>query len=303
MKITLPNFLIIGAAKSGTTSLYYYVKQHPEIYMSRIKEPKFITSQFLTYPFNGMGDDKVENKIIKTWDHYKKLFDAVKNEKVVGEASADNLYYHDESIMYIKKYFGDVDILIILRNPIDRAFSSYLHLVRDGRECLSFEDALKFEKERIAKNWEFIWHYASAGFYFRQVKAYLNKFSRVRIYLCEDLKNNAQELMKDVYSFLSVDTGFCPNLGTRYNVSEIPKYEWLQQFMNNPSFIKTIISLVANAALTEEGKVEIKERIKASNLRKIEMKSETREYLKRLYYEDIMKLQDLIKRDLLHWLR
>ena len=115
----LPNFLIVGAAKSGTTSLYRYLQQHPDIFMSQKKEPKFFSSQFLKFPFVGPGDQNMELSICKTFDKYESLFKYADNIKAVGEASADNLYYYTHAIPLIKKYLGNVKILIILRNPID----------------------------------------------------------------------------------------------------------------------------------------------------------------------------------------
>ena len=112
-KKKLPNFLIVGAAKSGTTSLYHYLKEHPEIYMSPVKEPKFITSQFLTFPFEGKGDEKVEKNIIKSFREYCNLFKDVNNEKIIGEASVDNIYFNDDAIKNIKKYLGNVKIVIV----------------------------------------------------------------------------------------------------------------------------------------------------------------------------------------------
>ncbi len=180
--IKLPNFLIVGAAKSGTTALYHYLSQHPEIYMSPLKEPKFITSNFLKFPFQGPGDNEVEKMIVKSFDRYCDLFKGVKNEKAIGEASADNLYYYEQAIFYIKKYIGNPKIIIILRNPIERAYSAYLHLVRDERETLSFKEALAEEEKRRKQNWEFIWFYKNVGFYFNQVKAYLENFTQVKVY-------------------------------------------------------------------------------------------------------------------------
>jgi len=151
VKNKLPNFLIVGAAKSGTTSLYHYLKQHTEIYMSSIKEPKFITSQFLTFPFKGTGDEKVEQNIIKSFREYCNLFKDVNNDKMIGEASADNLYFFKKAINIITHYLKKPKIIIILRNPIERAFSHFNQFIRDNREYLSFEEALKEEKNRKKK--------------------------------------------------------------------------------------------------------------------------------------------------------
>lgn len=300
----LPNFLIAGAAKAGTTSLYYYLNEHPEIYMSPIKEPKFITSNFIKFPFKGIGDEKVEKNIIKNWDSYLELFSGVKEEKAIGEASADNLYYYEQSIFYIKKFLGDVKIIIILRNPIERAFSSYIHLVRDNREFLTFEEALEQEEIRKKENWEFIWHYKSVGFYYNQVKAYLENFSNVKIYLYDDFKENPLKVVQDIYRFLGVDDSFVPkNIKTQFNVSGIPKNKLLQRFLTKPNMLKKAIKPFVKVLIPKGTRQKIINKLINNNLEKSQMKPEAREYLKDIYREDILKLQELIKRDLSHWLK
>lgn len=299
----LPNFLIVGAAKSGTTSIYYYLKQHPDIYMSPSKEPKFITAQFLKFPFKGIKDDIMESYIIKKFDDYRKLFENIHEEKAIGEASPDNLYYYKNAIKYIKEYFGDVKIIIILRNPVERAFSNYLHLKRDSREYLSFEEALNQEDERKKKNYSFIFFYKDIGFYYNQVKAYLENFKQVRIYLYDDLKKDALALMKDIFIFLEVDCLFKPDINVLYNPSGIPINRFMYEFLTKPHSVKNYIKPIVNPFLSAEKRGIIVEKLKREILKKPKMKPETRKYLINLYRDDILKLQDLINRDLSHWLK
>ena len=149
MSKKLPNFLLVGAAKCGTSSLHKYLDQHPEIFMSKHKEPRFISSQATPFPLNGPGDHKVEAWYVKNYDDYEKLFEGAGEYPAVGESSADTLYFYKGTIPVIKKYLGDPKIVIMLRNPVKRAFSAYQHLVRDLREDLSFEEGLEREPERI----------------------------------------------------------------------------------------------------------------------------------------------------------
>ncbi len=302
LNIKLPNFLIVGAAKAGTTSLYHYLKEHPEIYMSPVKEPKFITAQFLKFPFKGIGDDFIEKSIIKNFDDYKNLFSKAQEERAIGEASADNLYYYKEAIPIIKKYLNNPKIIIILRNPIDRAFSSYTHLLRDNRETLSFEDALQQEEKRKKMNWEFIWYYKDVGFYYKQVKAYLQNFSNVKIYLYDDFKKDTLKVVKDIYKFLGVNPTFTPNIHVKYNVSLVPKYKFIHNFIEEPNLLKKAVNPIINRLIPRKLKRNLVDLIKKKNLTKPKMKPETREYLKTVYKEDILKLQDLIGKDLSHWL-
>ncbi|GAN31535.1 MAG: sulfotransferase [Candidatus Jettenia sp.] len=308
MKGKLPNFLIVGAAKSGTTSLYYCLKQHPEVFMSPNKEPRFITAQFVKFPLKGIKDWKIERKIIKNFDEYKKLFSKVSYEKAIGEASVDNLYFYVNAIKYIKEYLGEVKIIIILRNPIERTFSHYMMLRRDLREYLSFEDALKAEDERKRKNWGYGWHYQSVSLYYEQVKAYLENFNQVKVCLYDDLKSNPIGLAKDIYSFLGIDSSFIPDMSIKYNVSGIPRNKFVKIVCNflrkptKPTLRNSIITQICKVFLIEKKRVKFVEYLDTKNLKKIEMKPEMREYLKGLFREDILQLQDLLHRDLSHWI-
>ncbi|HEU24894.1 MAG: sulfotransferase [Mesoaciditoga sp.] len=305
-KIKLPNFLIVGAAKAGTTSLSYYLKQHPEIYISPVKEPKFFTAQFLNFPLKGIGDDLVEKHIIKTFDRYKKLFKwATPQRKAIGEASVDNLYYHKGAILQIKKYLGNPKIIIILRNPVSRAFSAYTHLVRDGREYLSFEEGLLMEEKRMAENWEFMWYYKDVGLYYEQVKDYLDNFSDVKIYLTEDLEQKTLEVVKDIFRFLEVDENFTPDTSVKYNVSGIPKKKIYAKISRHLNTLGSFLERSVNYIFPKKGikVVGFFEKIRAKEFEKPKMLESTRKSLIEFYKADILKTQDLIGRDLSNWLR
>jgi len=302
-KIILPNFLIVGAAKSGTSSLYHYLNEHPEIFLPARKELRFFSQ--MKANFKGPGDDKLNKTIIKSIEEYSKFYIPVKNEKAIGDVSPDYLYFFKNAIPNIRKILIDPKIIIILRNPIDRAFSHYLHFVRDGREKLSFEEALAAEDNRKALNWEWAWYYKDVGFYYNQVKAYLENFSEVKVYLYDDLKKDPLSLVQDIYRFLGVDDSFIPkSIGEKFNVSGVPKNKFLHEFLRKPNAIKSTLRPLARLVLPDkETRERFLRKLLQKNLKKPEMKPETRDYLKRLYKEDILKLQDLIKRDLSHWLK
>jgi hypothetical protein len=103
MNQNLPNFLIVGAAKCGTSSLHNYLAYHPQIFMSKVKEPRFISSQFTPFPLNGPGDHKVESWYVKNFNDYVKLFENTNGALAVGESSADTLYFYKNNIMAIPR--------------------------------------------------------------------------------------------------------------------------------------------------------------------------------------------------------
>jgi len=123
--MTLPTFLIIGAAKSGTTSLWHYLRQHPQIFLTRHKEPNFFILEGLELPpFSGPAAPEILYKKIYKYsvtdiDSYRTLFQEVSQEKAIGEASVPYLYF-PQAADRIKKYIPDVKMIVVLRNPIDR---------------------------------------------------------------------------------------------------------------------------------------------------------------------------------------
>lgn len=103
MNPVLPNLLIVGSAKCGTSSLHNYLAQHPEIFMSAKKEPRFLSSQGMEFPLGGPKDDRVEKWIVKEYNDYLELFQGKSNFNVIGESSADTLYFYKHTITNIKK--------------------------------------------------------------------------------------------------------------------------------------------------------------------------------------------------------
>ena len=113
--MSLPNFVIAGAARCGTTSLYYYLKQHPDIGFPNKKEPKYFSSIGKIFPHNGPGDHTVDRMVIRDFEAYQRLFQGVSNKRV-GEASSDYLYHHCHSAAEMRSVLGDVPIILSLRN-------------------------------------------------------------------------------------------------------------------------------------------------------------------------------------------
>lgn len=297
-KKKLPDFLIVGAAKSGTTSLHHYLNEHPEIYLNSKKELRFLSS--MSRNFQGPGDENVNNSIPKNLEEYKKLFSTMHNGQKAGDISPDYLYYYENSISNIKKYLTNPKVIIILRNPIERAYSQYTHFVRDGREEESFANALTLCKERERMDWEWAWQYINVGLYFNQVSAYKKNIKNVKVYLFEDLKSDPKKLIKDICEFLEVDSNFIPgNLKEKFNVSGIPKNKLLHNFLHNKNTLKSIVKLFIPLSYRRK----IRKSLELKNIKKVPMKFEDRNYLKEFYRDDIRKLEKLIDRDLSHWLK
>ena len=301
MSKKLPNFLIVGAAKCGTSSLHKYLDQHPEIFMSKVKEPRFISSQVTPFPLNGPGDHKVEAWYVKNFEDYAKLFEGAEGFPVVGESSADTLYFHKGTIPVIKKYLGDPRIIIMLRNPVKRAFSAYQHMVRDLREDLSFEDGLKEEPNRIVNNWELIYHYRTASLYYESVKAFLENFSSVKVILTEEQEKRPQQILRDIFRFLNVAPDVDVNTEIRYNMSGKPKSQWLHQFFFEGNMARKLAQPIVRKLFSHETRMRIAQKIQEKNLTRLTINPDTKHELQNYFETDIQKLEKLLSRDLSLW--
>jgi hypothetical protein len=292
----LPNFLILGSAKCGTTALHHYLRQHPQVYMPSHKESNFFMFEGEGFRFNGPLDFEFE---VTTLEAYEKRFHPEPEEVAIGEASPWYLY-SPRAAENIHHRIPEAKLIAVLRNPADRAFSSYLHVVREGRENLSFEEGLLAEEERIARGWEFIWHYRRAGFYTAQIERYLGLFprERMRIYLYDDLLEDPARLMKDIYEFLGVDAEYAVDTSTRYNATGVPKNRLLGKLLLHQHPLKP----VARRLLPEPLRCRLSELVNNRLLEKPSPDAEVYAGLKRGYKAEVLALQGLIGRDLSAWL-
>ena len=294
-----PNFFIVGAAKCGTTSLANYLSQHPDIYIPALKEPKFFSVADNRFPHNGPGDIVSDTKVIKVQSDYESLFLPGQNCAAKGEASVDYLYFEGVPER-IKRYNPHAKIILMLRNPAKRAFSNYLHMVRDERETFSFEDALENEEKRKAMNWEFFWLYKELGFYSSQVERYLRCFGpdQVHIVLFEEFNKDSIRVVQDLYMVLGVDGGFKPDVSVRFNISGVPEKKWLHRLINRPNPLKNLVSFLLPVTFRKN----LGKKFLDSNLKKSEIDSITYKKLLNLYRRDIVRLQTFIKKDVTGWL-
>lgn len=298
----LPNFLIAGMAKCGTTSLASYISQHPEVYMSTKKEPRFLTSITEHFPENGPKDHLVKEWYVTDFKDYQELFKG-RTEKVMGEASADTMYFYQDTIPAIKKYLGAPKVILILRDPYKRAFSAYKHLVRDEREHLGFSEALEAENQRINENWELIYHYTAASFYYRAVKAFKENFERVLVILNEDLQKDPDSTLREVFEFLDVEPDFKIKQKKQLNRSGKPKSQFLHYGLNGKGLLSRLVKPLVLALFPDTDKREaLRNNIRNWNLKDIEPPEKIiEEQLRMQFLEDILKTEELIGKDLTAW--
>ncbi|MDJ0660794.1 MAG: sulfotransferase [Crocosphaera sp.] len=298
----MPNFLVIGAPKAGTTSLYKYLEQHPQIYMSPVKEPSFFALEGKDLDVLPSG-----NHSVTVLEKYQLLFQGVTEEIAIGEASTTYLY-SPKAAERIKYYTPDVKLIAILRNPVDRAFSNYKMIMRDQPLSLqSFSKEIEDEEPNLVirrqEKKRPITPYIGGGFYYKLLKRYFDEFdnSQIKIYLYEEFTQNTVQVMQDIFDFLNIDDTFLPDVSQKYNVSqksrenkaEIPSP--LLSTSNTINFIKQLLSWGNMQDSPNDMDIH-------SSFNKIELSPELRKKLIEIYREDIEKLQHFLNKDLSSWL-
>ena len=265
------------------------------------KEPMFFALENQRVDFRGPGDaQEINAKSVTKIGPYEALFDAAGCERAIGEASA--LYLYSEvAAANIQRQIPNVKLIAMLRDPVERAYSSFLYMIREGREPLhDFEEALAAEEKRIKDNWEHIWHYRQMGFYYGQHRRYYDSFdhSQIKVILSEDLDKNPNGVMLDLLEFLDVDVTQLPDVSVKYNQGGMPRGQLLNRILTRPSWFKRMLK-----PLLPRSVHNLYLRVKHGNLERPEISEKARQSLREAYRNDIEKLQKLIGRDLSAWLK
>ncbi len=292
----LPTFLVVGIEKAGTTSIYQYLNQHPQVYMSPVKETNFLERDWENF------QGKPNPKRIDTWEKYCNLFNNVQDEIAIGEVSPNYLFHYKSSSERIIKYVPDVKMIAILRNPVDRAYSDYLMHLRDSinvEKVRSLTEQVKFHADTSFT--------IKKGFYYTPVKYYFDTFGkeRVKIYLYNDLSEDSLAMMQDMYQFIGVNSNFTPDTSQRQQVAAVPKNQSLNNLIKTKNPVRSAVSSVLRAVIPLEMRQKLRSGLINLNSGGKELQplsSEERKILADFYHEDILKLQDLIQRDLSCWL-
>lgn len=302
-----PNFLIVGAAKAGTTSLHYYLDQHPDIFLSDAKEPEYFAYKDGGADFVGPGDEHAHRFVVRRLDAYLDLFATSGASKVVGEASTIYLYnrYAAENI---RQFNPEMKIIAILRDPTDRAWSHFKYLlsqlsaagVRDVGQYADFRDAVIQEAKRVRGNWGPDWHFINRGRYVGQLSRFYARFppGQIKVYLYDDLKSDALRVVKDIFRFVGVDDGFDPDVSTRLNAAApkgIPRATALRGLAN------AMGRWSAAGALVRVLPQRIKDRARGSLYLKPTFDPKLRREISDGFQTELLELEGLIGRDLARW--
>jgi hypothetical protein len=298
--VTLPNFLVIGAGRSGTTSLHHYLGQHPQVFLPRAKAP----SHFYCLEPRPPIDDPLlraqTRDFVADPAAYEHLFDDVRGETAIGEVSPVYLATRAAAPRISARLPG-VKLIAVLRHPVDRAWARYVGRVRDGLERrIDFREVVRDETRAALPRDDAFGTYLASGFLHHFLTSYFERFprERIRVHLFEDLERDPAALVADLFRFLGVDAAFRPDLAGRHNRSG--------GFIRNP---------VLRALWTRSARLRITLRpYLPESLRRAAFSTMTgdlvatsldpalRRELVELFRDDTERLQELIGRDLSPWL-
>ena len=237
--MTLPNFMCLGAAKSGTTTLYDILRQHPDIYIPAFKEP-----HFFDIPEN------YKNGI----EWYKRNYFRNANKKIIADFTPSYFFEKEAPKRIFKNLGRDMKFLVVFRNPVDRAYSHYLHSKRDDHESENFEKSLELEVSRLKKHenqsdyLSYLRHsYVHQGLYAQMINRYLQYFSLdnfLFIHFENELLQERELTIKRILEFLEIDSSVLLRTNIRSNPSSKEKSKPLKKLMNKRGWWRDVIKFM-----------------------------------------------------------
>jgi Sulfotransferase family len=288
--MTLPNFMMIGVAKAGTTSFFRYLDQHPQIFMCPMKSTNYFAYEDARkWKWTNQGDRPgLRNFPVKTFEAYERAFAGASNQIAIGEVCPKYFRCAHIAARRIHERIPNAKLVVSLRNPAERAFSGFMMRKRRGEVVKGVYEELTLESGHV-KN----------GFYHERLKRYFDIFPRdqIKIYIFEEFKKDPAKILVDLYGFLGVDTNFAPDTSVRHNLGAIPKVRLLNRLLYNRTLIHIAKSMVP------EGLHMGLKKIRQLNLSTPpKFPADLRSKLLNLYRDDILKLEALLGRDLSIWL-
>lgn len=302
-----PEFIIAGSAKSGTTALHFMLDQHPDVFMSPIKETNFFIHGYeSTRHFVGLRGERVlegqdESDIVDTHDKYAELFAQAPAGVLRGEASPWYLINRKVPAR-ILDHRPDTKIVIILRDPADVAFANFVHLVRDRAESLRLGQIDRvFDENRYASPelYPFCDH-LSLPRYGKHLPAWLEAFDPANVHLMiyEEFKADRRGHLSRLHEFLGLRDDVDIDVERKVNVSGMPRSEALQSFLQGGMLFKKIVGLV----VPKKPRRKVRAMIEAMNTgSKVQMSASTRSRFDAIYRHDVAFVESVFERAMTVW--
>lgn len=291
--MTLPNFVVIGAAKAGTTAVYWYFAEHPAVHMSPVKETNFFA--YGVDPAGRLlyGDPDVHHFPVTSLAAYEALFAPAGNAAAVGEVSPIYLEC-PEAAGRIRALLPGAKLICCLRDPVDRAYSDYLMYLRNrGRRLDPARDLVPGAAWLQPDA-----HWMRIGYYHAQLARYYDAFPRdqIHVFLFDDLKRDLAGVVRELYRFVGVDPAFAPDFDTPHNVGGMPANVLLERLLTK-SAIKTVV-----APWMPKSATNWLRQLRTRTMRKPPaLPPELRRQAARHFHDDLAATAALIGRSLEHW--
>lgn len=291
----VPNFFIIGAAKAGTTTVFNLLRQHPDVYLSKIKEPQF----FCNDEQYNMG----LNYYIDTYFNGSESFSAR------GEATPHYLFYERVARRIARNIpKSNQRFVVILRNPVKRAYSLYWNMVAESIETMSFEEAIQAEQYRIdnkytVKQCSLRYTYVTSSKYAEQIRAYLKYFNKDQFVfvIFEEFIKDIEYSMKGVFEFLGLSKIDTINYDLKSNPFGLPRLKFIHQFIRKPFYLKTQMGKMIHPSI----KNRISNKLIELNKKRHAyppMSPVLKDKMMQLFKDDIKDLEIILEKDLSIWL-
>jgi hypothetical protein len=301
----LPTFILIGAGKSGTTALHHFLNQHPDVFMTPVKETNFFELEGRPIVSDPKTDpDRLYHypQSINNWEDYKGLFADSGKVKAIGEASPMYLY-GKRAPEHIKERLPNVKLIAILREPVDRLYSRWTHLLRDGNDPIGpFEGCLNHDSIWWKRN-----DLVTEGFYGTNIKRYFDLFPKeqIKVFLHDDLRNDSEKVMRELFAFIGVDSDFKADLEREYNVSGKPKNKLIDTLIGSNSILIKSVKAIAPGlidALKEGAAQKLLTNLRKKNMERPDVdKAFKYKLFNEVYAQEVNLLEEVIGRDLTHW--
>lgn len=290
----VPNFLLVGGARCGTTSVVEGLRLHPDVFVTEPKEPHYFAFHRTGARFTAPGDDHTVNRVSVTdREAYLALYPEDHGYRALGDGSVSTMYYHQDALPEVLAMNPAMKLIVLLREPVERAYSAHQYLRARGLEPVEdFLEAVALEEERRAAGWHHMWHYTAVSRYADSVAAMQAAVppAQLGIWFYDDLNRDYPGTLDEIFGFL----GVAPPAGQteevpRVNISGRPKYQAVSRALGWATGNETVRTTVKRVT-----SYRLREGVRRRVLRSGGLPPEAREQLAPVFEPDLASLRTLL---------
>lgn len=302
MTMSVPTFVVAGAARSGTTGVVEGLRSHPQVFVTDPKEPHYFALHGKGAHFTGPGDEATINRVAVTRrEDYLALYHDADGHRALGDAAVSTLYYHEQALPELLRMNPAMQVVVLLREPVERAWSAHQYMRARGVEPVEdFLEAVALEPARRDAGWHHIWHYTAMSRYADAVAALRSALpaEQLGVWFYDDLTRDYTGTVGSILRFLGVPHVAGEAVGIpRVNVSGEPRYRTVHTAIRWATGHERIRSTVKRAT-----SYRFREQVRGHILRAGGPPGEAREQLAPLFAADLERLRALLPGDAPAWL-